>query len=287
MVKGKKRLARYSLSLSDDSRLRRLAEVRMPLWQWIAACVVLTAFVFFMAGLLLAFTPMRRLMPGYMEEATRNLTVENMMRLDSLQSAYEKDRAYVENILTVFDTDREPTDSASLVVNPKPMTADSVMARTPEEEKFIKMMEQREKYNISILAPLAAEGMMFNPLSDECTITEASRKKNVAEVVVASESPLSAIADGVVIDAYYSPSDGGNVLPRWEGEIFGVWWHGKFVWSRISRLGNLLVGRGDLVQAGQIVAFPQTGSGRDSSRVILEIWRNGDALVPYEVIGRN
>ena len=218
MVKGKKRLARYSLSLSDDSRLRRLAEVRMPLWQWIAACVVLTAFVFFMAGLLLAFTPMRRLMPGYMEEATRNLTVENMMRLDSLQSAYEKDRAYVENILTVFDTDREPTDSASLVVNPKPMTADSVMARTPEEEKFIKMMEQREKYNISILAPLAAEGMMFNPLSDECTIAESSRKKNAAEVVVASESPLSAIADGVVIDAYYSPSDGGNVVVMQHGK---------------------------------------------------------------------
>ena len=278
MVKGKKRLARYSLSLSDDSRLRRLAEVRMPLWQWIAACVVLTAFVFFMAGLLLAFTPMRRLMPGYMEEATRNLTVENMMRLDSLQSAYEKDRAYVENILTVFDTDREPTDSASLVVNPKPMTADSVMARTPEEEKFIKMMEQREKYNISILAPLAAEGMMFNPLSDECTIAESSRKKNAAEVVVASESPLSAIADGVVIDAYYSPSDGGNVV---------VMQHGKGFASRISRLGNLLVGRGDLVQAGQIVAFPQTGNGRDSSRVILEIWRNGDTLVPYELIGHN
>ncbi len=145
-------------------------------------------------------------MPGYMEEATRNLTVENMMRLDSLQSAYEKDRAYVENILTVFDTDREPTDSASPVVNPKPMTADSVMARTPEEEKFIKMMEQREKYNISILAPLAAEGMMFNPLSDECTITEASRKKNAAEVVVASESPLSAIADGV--------SESTRIIPR-------------------------------------------------------------------------
>lgn len=269
---------RYRLSLSDDSRLRRLAEIRMPLWQWIVLCVAMAALAFFLAGVLLAYTPMRRLLPGYMEEATRNMTVEGMMRLDSLQTAYEKDRAYIENILTVFDTDREPSDSASLVVNPKPMTADSVMARTPEEEAFIKMMEQREKYNLSILAPLAAEGMMFNPVSDESTVTEASRKKTVAEVVVAAESPLSAIADGVVIDSYYSPSDGGNVI---------VMQHGKGFASRISRLGNLLVGRGDFVQAGQIVAFPQSGSGRDSSRVLLEMWRNGDTLVPYELIGHN
>lgn len=275
---GKKRQVRYRLSLSDDSRLRRLAEIRMPLWQWIVLCVAMAVLAFFLAGVLLAYTPMRRLLPGYMEEATRNMTVEGMMRLDSLQTAYEKDRAYIENILTVFDTDREPSDSASLVVNPKPMTADSVMARTPEEEAFIKMMEQREKYNLSILAPLAAEGMMFNPVSDESTVTEASRKKTVAEVVVAAESPLSAIADGVVIDSYYSPSDGGNVI---------VMQHGKGFASRISRLGNLLVGRGDFVQAGQIVAFPQSGSGRDSSRVLLEMWRNGDTLVPYELIGHN
>lgn len=275
---GKKRQVRYRLSLSDDSRLRRLAEIRMPLWQWIVLCVAMAALAFFLAGVLLAYTPMRRLLPGYMEEATRNMTVEGMMRLDSLQTAYEKDRAYIENILTVFDTDREPSDSASLVVNPKPMTVDSVMARTPEEEAFIKMMEQREKYNLSILAPLAAEGMMFNPVSDESTVTEASRKKTVAEVVVAAESPLSAIADGVVIDSYYSPSDGGNVI---------VMQHGKGFASRISRLGNLLVGRGDFVQAGQIVAFPQSGSGRDSSRVLLEMWRNGDTLVPYELIGHN
>lgn len=274
----KKSKHRYSITLSDDSRLRRVARIGLPLWQWLLCVAVFCSLCVLVAALLLSFTPLRSVMPGYIKEETRHLTVENMMRLDSLQLAYDKDRAYIDNIITIFNTDRQPTDSSSLAVNPRPLTADSVMARTPEEERFIRMMEQREKYNLSILAPLAAEGMIFNPLTDEGGITAASRKKTMAELTVASDSPLGAIADGVVVEAYSSPADGGGVV---------IVQHGKGFVSRVGRLGSLLVSRGDYVQAGQIIAFPQTGKGRDGTRVTLEIWRNGDALVPYEVIGHN
>ena len=272
----KKRARRFSLNLNDDSRLRRIASVSMPLWQWILAVIALGGAGLLMSGVIVGLTPLRKLLPGFMEESTRALTEENIMRLDSLQAAYEKDRAYVENILTVFDTDRQSTDSASLVVNPRPLTADSVMSRTPEEEKFIKMMEQREKYNLSILAPLAAEGMLFNPPSDECVFTAATRKSTAAEIIIPSDSPVGAIADGMVLDTFFSPSDGGNVI---------IIQHGNGFASRISRLGNMLVSRGDYVQAGQIIAFPQSGHGRDGSRLMIEIWRNSDPLIPFELIG--
>lgn len=274
----KTKLRRFTLTLSDDSRLRRVARLGMPMWKWILAAVVFCTICVLAAALLLSLTPLRSALPGYMEQGTRELTVENMMRLDSLMTAYEKDRTYIENIINIFDTDRHPTDSASLTPNPRPLTSDSVMGRTPEEDKFIRMMEQREKYNLSILAPLAAEGMIFNPISDEGVITAASRKKTMAEVAVVPESPLGAIADGVVIEAYSSPADAGGVV---------IIQHGKGFASRVSRLGSLLVSRGDYVQAGQIIAFPQTGRGRDATRVNLEIWRNGDALVPSELFGHN
>lgn len=268
---------RYRVSLTDESRLRRIAGVEMPLWQWILAGVAFAAVCVVIAGALLALTPLRKVMPGYVDEAQRQMHIESMLRLDSLQEQYDRNRAYIDNIMTVLDTEREPADSASIVVNPTPMTTDSLMQRTPEEAKFIKMMEQREKYNLSILAPLAAEGMMFNPVSDESVITEKTRHSALAEVVVASSSPIGSIADGIVVDMYYSRSDGGNAI---------IIQHGKGFVSRVSHLGNPLVGKGDYVQAGQIIAFPISGSGRDGSRVLLEIWRNGDALIPYDLLGR-
>lgn len=271
----KRKIPRYRLSLSDDSRLRLMAEVKLPMWQWILAVVAFSALAVLAAALLLSLTPLRGMLPGYMARETRAITEESMLRLDSLQAEYERDRAYIDNIMNVLDTDRAPADSMELVVNPRPMTADSLLPRSPEEDKFIRMMEQREKYNLSILAPLAAEGMMFNPLSDECVITEASRKSTVAEVVVASGSPVGAIADGTVVDSYYSPRDGGYVITVQ---------HSNGFMSRVSHLGTPLAGRGDYVQAGQIIAFPPEGSGRSSTRVNLEIWRNGDRLIPAEVL---
>lgn len=267
------RLRSYRLTLSDESRLRRVASVEMPLWQWIMAIVALCALLACLVGTLFYFSPLR----NGADTQTREETIESMLRLDSLQRVLERDHAFVENFLTVTNTGREPSDSASLVVNPRPLTADSVMARTPEEDKFIKMVEQREKYNLSILAPLAAEGMMLNPLSDEQVITEKSRRSRRAEVIVPHDSPVGAIADGVVVDVYYSPREGGNVI---------VMQHGKGFVSRVGRIGNLLVSKDDQVQAGQIIGFPATGNGINGSRVYLEIWRNGDALVPFELLGR-
>ncbi len=271
----KRKTPRYRLSLSDDSRLRLLVEMKMPIWQWILAIVAFVALSVLAAVLLLSLTPLRGMLPGYMAHEARLHTEESMLRLDSLQAEYELDRAYLDNIMNVLDTERTPTDSTKLVVNPRPMTADSLLSRSPEEDKFIKMMEQREKYNLSILAPLAAEGMMFNPLSDECVISEASRKSMVAEVIVTSGSPICAIADGMVVDSYFSPRDGGYVITVQ---------HSNGFMSRVSHLGTPLAGRSDYVQAGQIIAFPPENSGRSSTRVNLEIWRNSDRLIPAEVL---
>ncbi len=272
----KKKLKIYGLTISDESRLRRIARIGMPLWLWIFFGLATFAVVLSVAILLLAYTPLGKIVPGSFAEVDRELTMENILRLDSLQDMYEKDRDYLKNILTIFDTDREPTDSAALVVNPRPMTVDSLISRSPEEEKFIRMMEQREKYSLSILAPLAAEGMIFTPLSDESIITAESRKKNRAEVIVTSESPVGSIADGIIIDTYQSPSTGGNTV---------IIQHNNGFASRIGRLGSLMVSRGDYVHAGQIIAFPQTGRGRNTNLVTLEIWRNSEPLIPAELIG--
>lgn len=272
----RKRLTRYRLTLSDESRLRRVASVEMPLWQWalylLAACALAVA----LGALAVWLTPLGSHVSGAASEEMREATIDQMLRLDSLQQVLDRDRAFVDNFLTVTNTDRVPSDSATLVVNPRPLTADSVMARTPEEDKFIKMVEQREKYNLSILAPLAAEGMMLNPLSDEQVITEKSRRSHKAEVIVPRESPVGCIADGIVVDVHYSPAEGGNVV---------LMQHGKGFMSRISHLGNMLVSKGDPVQAGQIVGFPASGTGTAGSLIFLEVWRNGDALVPYDLMG--
>lgn len=265
----------FRLTVSDASRLRKVAQLTLPAWQWGILALALIIILFGIFWCILAFTPARRLVPGYPRRDARATAMENIMRLDSLQRAYEQNQAFLKNISTIFNTDRIPTDSAALTPNPTPMNVDSLMKRSREETLFIKMMDEREKYNISILAPLAAEGMMFTPLCEEAVVTDASRGSRVAIVAVTADKPVGSVAEGTVLDTYFSPADGGYVV---------ITQHAKGFVSRIGRLGAPLVERGDKVESGQIIAFPSAGKGKIGTLVSLEMWRNGDPLIPAELL---
>lgn len=266
----------YKISLEDESRLTGLCEWRFEKWRLWLAAAGLAVVMLGLSTALIMLTPLRTLLPGYLHEAQRDVTVDNLVRLDSLREAFDRNEAYLANVLTVFDTERQRSDSAVLRVNASPLTVDSLMARSGAEEEFVRDMEEREKYNISILAPLAAEGMVFNPVSDESVISARSRRSRVAEVVVASGSPVGAVTDGVVVDAYYSRRDGGYCI---------LMQHGKGFVSRYSRLGLPLVERGDKLSGGQIVALMPQGTGRGGDYMTVEMWRNGDPLIPYRYLG--
>lgn len=265
----------YRLTLSDDSRLVKIAECRIPLWKAICLAFMILMIMIFLSSLIIIYTPLRRLLPGYMEDSRRYETIDGLMRLDSLQNLYDVNQRYINNIITVLDTDRIPADSIQITPNENPMTIDSLVPRSKNEDRFIKMMEEREKYNISILAPLAADGMIFNPVSNTAVITENSRNENVARYIVPSGEPISVIADGRVIDIQYSHKEGGySVIVQ----------HGKGFVSRYSHLGSILCEKGDLLSAGQIIAFPHQGKGRNGHFVTLEMWRNGSPLIPCSML---
>lgn len=270
-----RRHRKYLVTIEDESRLEGLGSVRFSGWQAALAIAAVVLLISILSVLFVIYTPLRKILPGYMEEASRANTIEYILRLDSLQQAYDRNQAYLRNIATIFDTERTPSDSTKLIANRNPMTPDSLLATSEQEKKFVKMMEEREKYNISILAPLAADGMVFQPLSDEAVITDDSRAASVARVVVASGRPVCAIADGRVIDTYYSRRDGGYAV---------VIQHKRGFVTRTSRIGEPLVEPGDNLTAGQIIALPGRGNGRDNSVVTLEMWRNGTVLIPASVL---
>lgn len=270
-----RRQRKYLITIEDESRLEGLGTVRFTGWQAALAIVGAILAISIIAVLTVIYTPMRRMLPGYMEEASRANTIEYILRLDSLQQAYNRNQAYLKNIATIFDTERTPSDSTKLIANPNPMTTDSLLATSEQEKKFVKMMEEREKYNISVLAPLAADGMVFQPICDESVISDDSRASSTAKVIVASGKPVCAIADGRVLDTYYSRKDGGYAV---------IIQHKRGFVSRTSRIGEPLVEPGDNLTAGQIIALAGSGNGRNNSFVTLELWRNGTVLIPSQVL---
>ncbi len=268
--------SRYRLIFEDEGRLENIASVSASGPKWLAAIIVVCLIIMVIGAFVAFLTPARQLLPGYLKESERSATEMQLMRFDSLRMAYETNAAFIENLQFVLNPTLHKRDSVKAPPLTSRMSVDSLLPTSREEAKFAAMMKEREKYNVSVVAPLAAESMMFTPVNAESVVSQASRTEKKAEIILASKSTVSSIADGTVISVSQSLKDGGTVV---------IIQHPKGFLSRLSRLGPVLVEPGDIVTGGQIIALSNRGNARNGELINLEMWHNGNPLIPYEYIG--
>lgn len=271
-----KRHPKYRIRIEDESRLETVFNTSMsPGWLIAAAVAALMLFTT-IGGFLVMVTPLRTILPGYMKQSERSATEDNILRLDSILVVYRQYQAYLDNILTTLDIDRTSSDSVAMAPNLQELSPDSLLPPSPLERKFVDAMEERERFNISVLAPLAADGMMFSPVSDSGIFTSSSRSEEKGIVMLAPDDAVKCDADGSVLAAYYSASDGGNVV---------IIQHAKGFVTRLSRLGTMMVSSGETVLAGQVLALNPRPDAKGRRFVEVMMWHNGLPLIPYEYIG--
>ncbi len=273
-----KRRRAYRLTLDDATRLERIVSVRLTPWRALALAVVILLAVAAAGVVVVMATPLRRALPGYMGAGERALAEARLLRLDSLSRVSEQRDAWLANVLRVIDTDRSgpaasapAQDSLSLAFDP-----DSLLGSSPRERKFVASMREREKYNISVLAPLAAAEMAFVAPSPRAHVTSASRDSLVAILPLAPQSPVVAIADGTVVASYRAPyPERGVVVVQHD--------HG-FV-SSYSGLEGVKVAVGERLTAGQSLAL-HAGRLADGSRPLrVRLWHDSDPVVPARYFG--
>lgn len=272
-----KRHPKYRIRIEDESRLEDLADITLsPLSLWTGAIAALVVLIM-ISGAIVMVTPIRTLLPGYMKQSERSATEDNILRLDSIFGAYAQNQDYLDNILKAFDTDRTPTaDSLVMTANLREMSPDSLLPPSPLERKFVNAMEERERFNISVLAPLAADGMMFSPLSDSGIFSASSRTEEKANVILPPDESVKSVADGSILASYYSAAEGGYVV---------IIQHAKGFVTRIARLGSPMVSAGDAVFAGQMLALGPNPDGKGRRYIEVMMWHNGLPLIPYDYIG--
>ena len=270
--------SRYTVIVENESRLENVFRVSMSPLKFALIAAGATLFIMLLGALILFLSPAHSILPGYLKESERAESEEQHMRLDSLQSAYDANEAYISNLLNILDSDRD------IIKEKMPAVGDSlsefgegILPTSQEELNFAALMRERDKFSISVIAPLAAESLMFSPVCDECVFSEDSKHSLRGKVIMSKHAPVAAIADGTVIAVSRTLRDGGGASI--------IIQHRKGFLSRCSRLGTALVEPGDKVIGGQIIALTSSGNARKNEIINIEMWHNGTPLVPYEYLG--
>lgn len=259
---------RYRLDFIKENTFNRLWSIRMTRSRvWIGGIAFFAAFAA-LIYVVFAFTPMRRLLPVSMEKATRAGYLEASLRLDSLERVVER-RAFYNRTVSAVLEGRGVGDSITAVTGTMSVDSASIAARE-NEKRFVKAYETNQRYKLSVLAPIAAEGMDFaSPVGAMASHVRRTQDKAL-EISTGRNTPATAIYKGSVV-AVVSASDGlSTIVIQHPNEFLSIY----------GGLREVFVEKGAYVVRGQRIGHtaPPQGTLR------FELWHKGTALQPSDYI---
>ena len=251
--------------------------IRVSKLNGISVLLSVLTVLFLIASAIIAFTPLRNYLPGYMNSDVRAQVVENALRVDSLQQLLERQNLYIMNIQDIFrGTVR--IDTVHSIDSLTTVREDSLMERTQREMDFRKQYEETEKYNLtSITSRPDIEGMIFyRPTRGMITDSFDADKRHYGTDIAANpgESVLATL-DGTVILSTYTAETGYVIEVQHNQDFISVYKH----------CGSLLKKEGDIVQAGEAIALVgNSGQMTTGPHLHFELWHKRRAVNPEQYI---
>lgn len=274
--KGVKIPSRYRLQLIDDSHMSTLWSISGGRGRMLLLAIILFFIITISGAALLGMTPLRTMLPGYLKRSQRYEMTEMSARVDSLAQLAAVNNRYLDNLVAILndeidiDSIRQAyTDS----INRLQLPVDSLLGTSNVEREFVRRYEQRERFNVSVLSPVVAEGMVFYP-AVRSPITTASEPSGRVSYIMPPSSPVSAIYRGTVIDSHYVPGEGYTMVIQHPHDFI----------SRYTGIADPMVKQGAKVNTGARIGLTSNARPDERSPLTLEMWFNGSQLNPTEYI---
>ena len=275
---AKKLLHQYRLViLNEDTFEERFAIKLTRLNVFVLTSISAIVLIFF-TTLLIAFTPLREYIPGYSSARLKKEASLLNYKTDSLVRELELNKQYYSSIRKVLTG-----DIAFVEFN-----RDSIMELTKNDLDYLEVdknkedsilrakVEKEDKYNLFESSIDPSNFVLFPPvngtISDDYDIKE---KHYAVDVVVATNTPVKAVADGTVIFAEWTVETGYVVIMEHNQELISVYKHN----SAITK------SQGDLVKAGEVIAMSgNTGELSTGPHLHFELWSKGYPVNPTNFI---
>ena len=268
---------KYKLTITNENTLEEIVGIHVSKLNGVSVLLSAVTVIFLIASLIIAFTPLRNYLPGYMNSEVREQVVQNALRADSLQWMLERQRMYIMNIQDIISGNVK-TDSIHNIDSLTAVRSEELMERTQAEEDFRKQYEETERYNLTSIdnAPVTTGLIFFRPTRGMISSEFDANKKHFGIDIAASpnESVLATL-DGTVVLATYTADTGYVIQVQ----------HGQNLVSIYKHCGSLLKKVGDMVKAGEAIALVgNTGEKTTGPHLHFEIWNRGRALDPSKYI---
>lgn len=272
---------KYRFSVSNDTTFEEVWRIRLTQYN---AFLLITSLLFFFIGataLLIAFTNLRELIPGYPDVEMRRNILVSAIRLDSLEREIVLRDKYFANLNAII-AGKQPLDNFTLQDTTGRYNK-ITFRKYPEDSAFRAQVEIEERYNLA-LGPVTPEtsanlaGLhFFPPVKGIVSGKFDPRLKHYGtDIVSKPKSPVDAALDGTVIFTGWTMETGFVIEVQHSNNIVSVYKHNAALLKEI----------GDMVRTGEAIAIVGDSGELYTSgpHLHFEIWYKGSPLDPEKHI---
>ena len=257
---------KYKLTITNENTLEEIVGLHVSKLNGLSVLLSVLAVLFLIAAGIIAFTPLRNYLPGYMNSEVRSQIVNNALRVDSLRQVLDKQNLYIMNIQDIF-SGKVQIDSVQTLDSLTEARHDTLMERTKREEEFRRQYEENEKYNLTSSASQPdVNGLIFyrparGMVSDHF---DAEKKHFGTDIAANPNESVLATMDGTVILSTYTAETGYLIAVQHNQDFVSVYKH----------CGSLLKKEGERVK-GAIALVGNSGTLSTGPHLHFELWYKG------------
>lgn len=274
----KKLLHKYRLVILNEDTFEERFAIKLTRLNVFVLTSLSAIFLIFFTILLIAFTPLREYIPGYSSAKLKKEATMLNYKTDSLVQELELNKRYYASIKKVLTGDVSTVDfNRDSVIEAAKNDPEILQTTTNRQDSLLReKVEKEDKYNLFEESSSPNNFVLFPPVNG--TISEGYNiedKHYAVDVVVATNTPVKATADGTVIFAEWTVETGYVVIIEHNQELISVYKHNAAITKS----------QGDLVKAGEVIAMSgNTGELSTGPHLHFELWSKGYPVNPTNFI---
>jgi murein DD-endopeptidase MepM/ murein hydrolase activator NlpD len=282
----------YRLVVLNNETFEEVGSYKLSIFNFYVAMSALFVGFTMLGMLLIAFTPMKKLIPGYGGYGSERAVFNLYDKIENLEQKQAANEIYIKNLskrlIGSIETEKDvPKPTASTVpdsnINTTPsaeelqirasgggdiFTADNNKDAKPDiEGKAIRVSGRNDRLESMFLqSPVGGEVILGFSLEKKHFGVDISAQKNTA---------IKAIADGFIIASDWTLETGNTITVQHANNVVSFYKHNS----------SLLKKTGDKVKVGEAIAIiGNTGEHSSGPHLHFELWKDGKAVNPQEYI---
>ena len=237
--------------------------------------VALVSIVFALLLVLVAYTPLLDMLPGYRTDASRSrqTLIRALIRVDSLERKVNDMFVYNENRILVVDGKMPAMSSVrsdSVAFDKSivpPSGADTIFRRQMENDRLYALNRgttSQQRTTINAVKPM--EGIIAERFNAKVGLFGI-------RMAAAAEQQILSIADGTVVAVDWLPESGNSIMVQHDNGIASIY----------RNLSGAIVTKGQRVISGEVIGYSAVEDEAEKM-FEFEMWMGGKPLNPESYI---